>query len=261
VTERARRCEEPARQGSPPRADASKPRETRRAARRSRAKAGPRKDRRRRRPAARRRCAWLLAGALAACAAPPPAPEPAPSPEEPAPLPLPAPGPCRRIVLIEVYKHERQLAAHCDDGSIREFRIALGRDPVGTKQSTGDHRTPEGLYRVVGPARHSRFHLFLPIDYPSAEDADWARKHGQLSAADHARILRAHAERRLPPHDTSLGGQLGFHGEGERWRGDSAVLDWTYGCIALPDEDIQFIADRAPPGTPVRIWAEAPTPR
>jgi murein L,D-transpeptidase YafK len=179
-------------------------------------------------------------------------------PGEAVPLPLPAPGPCRRIALIEVHKHERQLVAHCDDGTTREFRIALGRDPVGAKQASGDHRTPEGLYRVAGPARRSRFHLFLPIDYPSAEDADAARDRGRLSPRDHARILRAHGEGRLPPHDTPLGGQLGFHGEGQRWRGDSAVLDWTYGCIALRDEDIQFLADRAPPGTPVRILPEAP---
>jgi murein L,D-transpeptidase YafK len=191
----------------------------------------------------------------AACAAPaPPGPQPVPPPEPVQPAPLPAPGACPRIRLIEVYKQERRLVAHCDDLTTREFGVALGREPLGNKQRVGDERTPEGLYRVAGPARRSRFHLFLPIDYPNAEDADAGLELGRISAADHARIVRAHERGRMPPQDTALGGQLGFHGEGERWRGESDLLDWTYGCVALADDDIDFIAERAPPGTPVRIW-------
>jgi hypothetical protein len=112
---------------------------------------------------------------------------------------------------------------------------------------------PEGVYHVAGPARPSRFHRFVPIDYPSPADADLALREGRLSRADHARVLAAHARGALPPQDTPLGGLLGFHGEGERWRGDSADLDWTYGCLALRDADLDFLAARVRRGTPVRI--------
>jgi murein L,D-transpeptidase YafK len=153
---------------------------------------------------------------------------------------------------MEVRKASRRLEAHCEGGGVVAMTVALGREP-GPKRRAGDHRTPEGAYRVAGPARRSRFHRFLPIDYPAPADADLALREGRLSRADHARILAAHARGGLPPQDTPLGGQLGLHGEGERWRGDSAHLDWTYGCLGLRDGDLDFLAARAPRGTPLRI--------
>ena len=134
-----------------------------------------------------------------------------------------------------------------------EMTIALGRED-GAKRAAGDTRTPEGHYRISGPPRPSRrFHRFVPIDYPSRADAEIARITGRLSAEDYQRILDAHARRVPPPGDTALGGQLGFHGEGRRWRGDSRYLDWTYGCIGLADADIDFLAERSAIGTPVVI--------
>ena len=56
-----------------------------------------------------------------------------------------------------------------------------------------------------------------------------------------------------PPQDTALGGELGLHGEGPHWRGDSAELDWTFGCIAVRDHEIDFLAQRVKVGTPVWI--------
>jgi murein L,D-transpeptidase YafK len=131
--------------------------------------------------------------------------------------------------------------------------VALGRRPEGPKRAEGDLRTPEGLYRISGAARASRFHRFLPFDYPSREDAERARAEGRITRAELARIEAALARGAPPPHDTPLGGHLGFHGEGARWRGDSEHLDWTYGCIAMTDERIEFLATRTLPGTPVRI--------
>jgi hypothetical protein len=73
-----------------------------------------------------------------------------------------------------------------------------------------------------------------------------------ISRSEHQRILAAHAAGQLPPQDTGLGGLLGFHGEGERWRGD-LDLDWTEGCVAVSDEAISWLALHAEPGTPVAI--------
>jgi murein L,D-transpeptidase YafK len=156
-------------------------------------------------------------------------------------------------VAIEVRKRERRLRAHCEGGGVVELQIALGRETDGPKRAAGDSRTPEGHYRISGPPRPSRFHRFVPIDYPSVADAELARAEGRLSGAEFHRIVDAHARGRQPPTDTALGGHLGFHGEGRRWRGDSRFFDWTYGCIALADADIDFVAARSAVGTPVLI--------
>jgi murein L,D-transpeptidase YafK len=141
----------------------------------------------------------------------------------------------------------------CHGGGERRWVVALGRAP-GPKRTEGDHRTPEGEYRVGGGARSSRFHRFLAFDYPSPADAAHALAEGRIDARTHDAIVRARAELRLPPQDTVLGGLLGFHGEGRRWQGDSEHLDWTDGCIAMTDERIDFLVERAAPGTPVVIY-------
>jgi hypothetical protein len=131
------------------------------------------------------------------------------------------------------------------------LRIGLSREP-GPKQRLGDERTPEGEYRIVGRARPSRFHRFLPIDYPSEADAERALAEGLITEREREAIASAHRTGRLPPQHTALGGYVGFHGEGPRWQGD-LDLDWTEGCFALEDAAIDALAERAPPGTPVRI--------
>jgi murein L,D-transpeptidase YafK len=163
------------------------------------------------------------------------------------------PPPCSRIERIEVIKSARLVRAHCENGALVEMDAALGREPIGQKLGSGDARTPEGEYRISGRPRRSRFHLFIPIDYPSAADAEAALADGRLSASGYRRIVSAHESGEPPPGDTALGGQLGFHGEGARWRGDSRYLDWTYGCVALSDRDIDFLAEHSAVGTRVEI--------
>jgi murein L,D-transpeptidase YafK len=202
------------------------------------------------------RLAWIApATALAvACARPPSPPVTEPTPAPPVVLPEPQPPPeCRIIVRIEVRKKERVLEAHCERGAIVKMTAAVGREPLGPKVASGDLRTPEGWYRVSGHAEPGRFHRFIPIDYPSEEDARRALEEGRISERDYGRIARARDQGLRPPPDTPLGGDLGFHGEGERWRGDSADLDWTYGCIAVTDAEIDFLAERLDVGTPVLI--------
>jgi hypothetical protein len=200
-----------------------------------------------RRPA---RSALVCAAALAAgaCARPaPPPPAPAPAAEAPAP-----PPPCERVERIVVRKSERALVAACTGGGELRLPVALAR-AAGPKRVRGDHRMPEGDYRIAAPARPSaRFHRFLPIDYPSPADAERGLADGRIGAAERDAIVRAHRAGRMPPQETPLGGHLGFHGEGRRWKG-SGALDWTEGCIALADADVERLGRLAPPGTPVRI--------
>lgn len=200
--------------------------------------------------------ALLLA---AACAAPHPPPPPAPAPAPTPPEAAPSPPACEHIVSIEIHKRERKLVARCARGARVVLPIALGRDPEGTKRTGGDWRTPEGLYHIVSDTP-SRFHRFLLLDYPSVEDAEDAYLDGRISGRDYRRIAQAHEHGKLPPQHTPLGGGIGLHGEGPDWQGYSHLLDWTYGCIALSDADIDFLAERVAEGTPVRIMADGPLP-
>jgi murein L,D-transpeptidase YafK len=193
---------------------------------------------------------WLFAAAaLLACACRPTSPPPVSN----APPELHAPPPCERIAAIAVIKRERRLLAYCDGGGLVEMVAALGRGAAGPKRGLGDARTPEGEYRVAGSPRLSRFHQFIPIDYPSLADAEAAHSEGRLSDGDYRRIAAAHADGQEPPPDTSLGGSLGIHGEGMKWRGKSRQLDWTLGCIGVTDADVDFLAERIAIGTPVSI--------
>lgn len=177
----------------------------------------------------------------------PPVTAPEAAPEAPAPPPV-----CERIEEIVVRKNERTLVATCAGGGELRMPVALAR-AAGPKRARGDHRMPEGTYRIAGPLRRSaRFHRFLPIDYPAPADAARALAEGRIGRADHDAIVRSHRLGRLPPQETPLGGHLGLHGEGQRWRGAGA-LDWTEGCIALADPDIERLGALAAPGTPVRI--------
>ena len=166
---------------------------------------------------------------------------------------LPSEPFCPRIAHILILKSEHLLVARCDPGPVIVMSVALGRAPVGTKQTHGDQRTPEGNYNVSGPARLSRFHRLIPIDYPSQRDADSALERGAITAREHARIVARRAHDRPPPQNTALGGELGLHGEGPAWQGETAGLDWTYGCIAVRDPEIDFLAHRVRVGTPVWI--------
>ncbi len=196
---------------------------------------------------------WLtIAGACASAPARPPAgTAPSATVADAVPGPEAAGAACERIEHLLVRKAERVLVATCAGGAVRRLPVALARAP-GRKEASGDQRVPEGDYRIAGPARPSRFHRFLPIDYPAPADAARALAEGRLSRADHDAIVAAHRRGFLPPQETPLGGHLGLHGEGRRWRGD-LDLDWTTGCVALRDFDIDWIGDRAPQGTPIRI--------
>jgi murein L,D-transpeptidase YafK len=184
----------------------------------------------------------------------PPPPRSPPAIARPAPAPvIPEPPPCAQIARIEVEKSKRRLRAYCEGGAVVEMTAAVGRENEGTKLFAGDQRTPEGEYRVSEPARQSRFHLFLPIDYPSRADAQWGYVQGRISARDYQRIVAAHDRGRPPPGDTALGGEIGLHGEGVRWRGDTQHIDWTMGCIGLTDADISFLVEHTEVGTRVLI--------
>lgn len=152
--------------------------------------------------------------------------------------------------VIEIWKAERKLELRQGNTVVGEFRVALGREPRFEKEYQGDSRTPVGHYYIADKNADSRFHRFLGISYPNADDAERGYQHKLIDASQWADIFFANLRGDAPPYHTSLGGRVGIHGYGGR---PFVQVDWTEGCIAVSDEDIEFIYDHVPVGTAVII--------
>ncbi len=127
-------------------------------------------------------------------------------------------------------KSERLLVAYNNGKPIRIYRgLQFGDAPRGHKRFEGDERTPEGLYTVHTRNPNSAYHLSLRIDYPNANDRAFAAQYGR-----------------------SAGGDIFIHGQpngaNRRMRGD-----WTDGCVALSNTEIEELWSLVPDGTPIEI--------
>jgi len=134
-------------------------------------------------------------------------------------------------VLID--KSERRMTLLWKGTPVRMYRIALGGSPTGKKQCQGDQRTPEGTYSITGRNPWSDYHRSLRISYPNADDIVNARRLG-----------------------CDPGGDIMIHGlpNGRGFFGAvHAVTDWTLGCIAVTDSEIDEIWDAVRDGTAVEI--------
>lgn len=139
----------------------------------------------------------------------------------------------RRIV---VHKAARILELHCGARVVRRFEASLGFAPVGHKEQEGDGRTPEGEY-LISRKFPSGFHRSLQLAYPNAADAADGLARGTITRAEHDAIVRALAGCREPPQTTGLGSLLQIHGHG----GGADAGDWTLGCVAVDDPEIEEV--------------------
>ncbi len=116
---------------------------------------------------------------------------------------------------------------------LKTYKIALGPNSVGPKTRQGDHRTPEGIYRIDSKNAHSKFHLALHVSHPDAKDRERARKLG-----------------------VSPGGDIMIHGLPDQYAYLGPLqskYDWTDGCIAVSNAEIEEIWKLVPVGTEVEI--------
>jgi murein L,D-transpeptidase YafK len=134
---------------------------------------------------------------------------------------------------VLVVKSEHKLTLFSRGQIIKTCKIALGGNPVGAKTQQGDHKTSEGVYVLDRRNEHSQFYRSIHISYPHAEDRARARK------------LRV-----------SPGGDVMLHGlpNGYGWIGSAhRTRDWTDGCIAVTNEEMDEIWRTVPDGTPIEI--------
>ena len=147
---------------------------------------------------------------------------------------------------IVVKKSQRKLLLYSGDKLIHTYHVGLGLSPVGDKVREGDRRTPEGDFYIFTKNDKSAFYLSLGISYPNAAHAVRGLRDGLISKSQYDTILTALDARKAPPQNTRLGGDIYIHGNG-------SGSDWTWGCVALENEDIRELFNSVDVGTPVSI--------
>lgn len=138
-----------------------------------------------------------------------------------------------QIDLVKVDKSKRRMYLLQGNEVIREYRIALGKSPKGHKQQEGDQRTPEGHYFLDFVTQESRFYRSIHISYPNQQDEQYAALLG-----------------------VSPGGDIKIHGLKNGETADPAFIqsfDWTNGCIALTNLEMDEFLSLVLPGTPINI--------
>jgi murein L,D-transpeptidase YafK len=137
----------------------------------------------------------------------------------------------------------RSLQVMDGEQMLRRFEnIAIGSNGAASRRALGDNQTPLGTFRISSIREETRYHRFFGISYPALDDARRAHAAGRISDAELASIRRAHELGLEPPSSTPLGGNIGIHGLGE---GDPRVhedFNWTDGCIALTNEQVDELA-------------------
>ncbi len=181
------------------------------------------------------------------------------APNPPAPAPgvssgMPSDAGRYRIV---IRKSNHSLTLLRDDRAVKTCPAVFGRGyRDGDKRSLGDKRTPEGEFYICTMNDSKRFYKFLGLSYPSLKHAEYGRRTGMITDAEYVAIKNALVERRQPPWDTSLGGAVGIHGRTAASAGGMPSPDemnWTYGCIALDNADLDEVYSVVSLGTAVTI--------
>ena len=147
---------------------------------------------------------------------------------------------------LVVKKSARKLEILDGEKLVKTYRIVLGFAPEGDKAEEGDGKTPLGEFYVFTKNEKSKFYLSLGLSYPGIEDAERGLQENLISQEEHDAIVQAVAEKKMPPQNTKLGGEIYIHGGGTE-------KDWTRGCVALKDEEMQELFEAIPTGARVSI--------
>ena len=139
----------------------------------------------------------------------------------------------KKIDKIVVIKNKRKLIVYSKGELLKTYRISLGLKTVGHKQYEGDKKTPEGIYTINDKNPNSAYHLNLGISYPNKEDFAYAKRHNKSPGG----LIKIHG----------LKNSYGFIGKFHRW------FDWTQGCIAVTNNEIEELYHNVSIGTIIEI--------
>jgi murein L,D-transpeptidase YafK len=139
----------------------------------------------------------------------------------------------KKIDKILVVKHKRELTIFSKGEALKTYKISLGGVPVGKKEFEGDKKTPEGIYTINDRNPNSDYHLNLAVSYPNQSDSLHAKQFGKSAGGE----IKIHG----------LPNGYGFVGKFQRFQ------DWTLGCIALTNSEIEELFQNVPMGTEIEI--------
>jgi len=155
-----------------------------------------------------------------------------------------------------IVRSDHELIVKKDGMTLRTFKVAFGSGGKKAKLREGDHTTPKGQYSISRMRDSDRFHLFFQINYPNMNDAKRGLKSHLITRPQYREILDAHAFERLPPQNTALGGAIGIHGIGHETQDKleiHQIADWTQGCIAMRNDEVEELSRYINVGTQVTI--------
>lgn len=134
---------------------------------------------------------------------------------------------------ILVLKSKRELIAFSNGIAVKTYKIALGKQPIGSKEIEGDNKTPEGIYTINDKNENSAFYKNLGVSYPNELQIENAKRVGKNPGGD----IKIHG----------LRNGIGFLNKFHR------LFDWTAGCIAVTNEEIDELYNAVPIGTKIEI--------
>lgn len=138
-----------------------------------------------------------------------------------------------KIDSLVVTKSKRELMAFSNGQLIKTYKISLGKNPFGDKEFEGDKKTPEGIYFINAKNPNSGYYKNLGISYPNKHDLEVSKKIGKPTGGD----VKIHG----------LKNGIGFISKFQRW------YDWTAGCIALTDQEVDELYNTVDIGTKIEI--------
>jgi murein L,D-transpeptidase YafK len=138
-----------------------------------------------------------------------------------------------KIDSLVIYKSKRELLAFSNGKLVKTYKISLGKNPIGDKEYEGDYKTPEGIYTINDKNPNSGYYKNLGVSYPNEKDIEYSKKLGKPTGGD----IKIHG----------LRNKIGFIGKFHRWK------DWTKGCIALTNEEVEELYQQVTIGTKIEI--------
>lgn len=160
-------------------------------------------------------------------------------------------------MVLVIKKSAKTLTLYEQGKAVKDYRAVFGVNPDGNKVRQGDNRTPEGIFYITDKELLNNHpylgRKWLGLSYPDVNHARRGLEHSMISYEQYDAIVRANVSRDIPPQNTALGGWIGIHGGREDLTAEG--VNWTEGCIAMLDKDLEELYTVIKPGTKVIITA------
>jgi murein L,D-transpeptidase YafK len=160
-------------------------------------------------------------------------------------------------VRLVIWKSNYTLTVYKGSTPVKTYHVVFGKGyRDGDKKMTGDKRTPEGEFYICTMNPSKRFYKFIGLSYPGLKHAGYGLRDNIITQDEYAMIKKAIEERQQPPWDTPLGGAVGIHGRMLDASFPPQALsreNWTDGCVALNNADMDELYSVVSLGTPVTI--------